>query len=145
MKNHYQLPCNIAQTLNILGDKWTLLILRQIMSGHATYKEIQEHLEGIPSNLLANRLKTLEQDALILCKLYQLHPPRYHYMLTDSGRDLGDVFNSLILWGQKHLKECPRELIHTSCEHPVELQYYCPHCDAVVNKSEITSTAPAQS
>ncbi|MDF2474251.1 MAG: hypothetical protein K0R21_2033, partial [Anaerocolumna sp.] len=60
MKNQYNLPCNIAQTLNIIGDKWTLLILRQLTTRHNTYKEIQEDLEGIPSNLLSERLKSLE-------------------------------------------------------------------------------------
>ena len=99
MKNLYDLPCNIAQTLNIIGDKWTLLILRQIMMGQDTYSKMQQKLEGIPSNLLSNRLKCLEDDGLITSNLYQAHPPRYRYVLTDSGKDLSDVFNSIILWG----------------------------------------------
>ena len=100
MKNLYNLPCSIAQALNIIGDKWTLLIIRQLMLGYDTYSSIQERLEGIPSNLLSNRLKALEQDGLITAKLYQSHPPRYRYLLTESGRDLSDVFNSIILWGE---------------------------------------------
>ena len=85
MKNLYNLPCSIAQALNIIGDKWTLLIIRQLMLGYDTYSSIQERLEGIPSNLLSNRLKALEQDGLITAKLYQSHPPRYRYLLTESG------------------------------------------------------------
>lgn len=137
MKNLYNLPCNIAQTLNIIGDKWTLLIIRQIMNGHDTYKEIQEKLEGIPTNLLSDRLKCLEADELITSELYQNHPPRYRYLLTDSGKDLVDVFNSIILWGEKNLKKCYKTLTHSECGHKVELQYYCPHCDKTVNKNEI--------
>ena len=108
MKNLYNLPCSIAQALNIIGDKWTLLIIRQLMLGYDTYSSIQERLEGIPSNLLSNRLKALEQDGLITAKLYQSHPPRYRYLLTESGRDLSDVFNSIILWGERTCKNVIR-------------------------------------
>lgn len=137
MKNLYNLPCNIAQALNIIGDKWTLLILRQLSKGHDTYNSILENLEGIPSNLLSNRLKNLEEDELIMPILYQPHPPRYRYVLTKSGEDLDDVFNSIIIWGEKHLKKCYKELVHTSCNHNVELQYYCPHCQTTVDKHDI--------
>jgi len=138
MKNLYNLPCNIAQTLNIIGDKWTLLILRQLMLGHVTYRQIQENLEGIPSNLLSERLKSLENDELITLSLYQDHPPRYRYALTKSGEDLSDVFNSIILWGEKNLQKCNRQLIHTDCGHGVEIKYYCPTCGKLVDKSNIS-------
>jgi DNA-binding HxlR family transcriptional regulator len=137
MKNLYNLPCNIALTLNIIGDKWTLLILHQLMIGHSTYKEIQDNLEGIPSNLLSERLKCLETDELITASLYQSHPPRYRYILTESGSDLGDVFNSIILWGEKNLKKCYKQLTHTDCGHKIELQYYCSHCGKTIVKEEI--------
>lgn len=142
MKNLYNLPCNIAQTLNIIGDKWTLLILRKIMIGHTTYKEMQEGLDGIPTNLLSERLKSLEADGLIISELYQNHPPRYQYLLTQSGMDLADVFNSLIMWGEKHLKICYKQLNHTQCGYKIEHQYYCPKCDQVVEREDITLCAP---
>jgi len=137
MKNPYNFPCNIAQTLNIIGDKWTLLILHQLMIGHDTYKEIQENLEGIASNLLSDRLKCLETDGLISSFLYQAHPPRYRYVLTKSGEDLGDVFNSIILWGERNLKKCYKQLVHTDCGGRIEQQYYCSHCAKVIDKTEI--------
>ena len=138
MKNQYNLPCNIAQTLNIIGDKWTLLILCQLAKGHDTYNSLLEHLEGIPSNLLSSRLKSLEDDNLIVPILYQDHPPRYRYILTESGKDLDDIFNSIILWGQKHLKKCYKELVHTECKQGIKLQYYCPSCNKTVDKNQIT-------
>lgn len=138
MKNQYNIPCNIAQTLNLIGDKWTLLILRQIMNGHITYKEIQDHLEGIPSNLLSERLKCLEADELIVAELYQAHPPRYGYTLTESGLDLSDIFNSIIIWGEKHLQKCYKQLSHKECGHKIEQHYYCPSCNKEVDKSEIS-------
>ena len=137
MKNIYNLPCNIAQTLNLIGDKWTLLILRQLSRGNDTYNLIFETLEGIPSNLLSSRLKSLEEDGLILPVLYQNHPPRFRYELTESGKDLEDVFNSIILWGEKHLKDCYKQLVHKSCNHSVELKYYCPHCDEYVSNTDL--------
>lgn len=137
MKNLYNLPCNIAQTLNIIGDKWTLLIIRQIMLGNATYKEIQDNLEGIPSNLLSDRLKCLEADELISTSLYQSHPPRYRYVLTESGRDLGDVFNSILLWGEKNVKKCSKQLTHIECGHKIELQYYCCNCGKTIIRDDI--------
>lgn len=142
MKNPYNLPCNIAQTLNIIGDKWTLLILRQLMLGYDTYTAIQERLEGIPSNLLSERLKSLEEDELITLQLYQAHPPRYRYLLTESGRDLSDVFNSIILWGERNLKKCHKQLTHSECGHKIELKYYCPNCDSTINREEIKVTDP---
>lgn len=132
MKNQYNLPCNIAQTLNIIGDKWSLLILHQLLIGHETYKEIQDGLDGIPTNLLSERLKTMEYDELIKRNLYQTNPPRYKYSLTEKGYDLEDVFNSIILWGQKHLDICYKKLVHNECNSSVIHKYYCPSCDKVV-------------
>ena len=83
----YSLNCNIAQTLNIIGDRWSLLILHQMFLGKETFKEIQDSLEGIPTNLLSERLKTLEVDNLVKRSIYQSHPPRYNYILTDKGME----------------------------------------------------------
>jgi len=142
MKNQYNLPCNIAQTLNIIGDKWSLLILHQLLTGRETYKEIQDGLEGIPTNLLSERLKSMETDELITRELYQSHPPRYKYTLTEKGYDLVDVFNSLLLWGEKHLNKCYKKLVHTECNGKVEHKYYCPNCDSYVEASELSVKNP---
>ncbi len=137
MKNLYDLPCDIAKTLNIIGDKWTLLIIRQLMLGNDTFTQIQGKLDGIASNLLSDRLKCLERDDLITSQLYQPHPPRYRYMLTEQGMDLSDVLNSIMLWGEKHLKECHKQLTHSECGHTIELAYYCPGCEKIISKEDI--------
>ena len=142
MKNLYDLPCNIAQALNIIGDKWTLLILRQLMMGNVTYTEIHQRLDGIPTNVLSGRLKGLEKDELIASELYQAHPPRYRYILTKSGQDLADVFNSIILWGEQHLEKCHKQLTHSECGHRIELTYHCPQCQKNINRDEITMIDP---
>ena len=140
MKNQYQLPCNVAQSLNLLGDKWTLLILYAVMHGNGTYKELQQALPGIASNLLSERLKTLEEDGLLRSELYQEHPPRYRYCLTQAGEDLHMVFHSIMLWGEKHLSTCYKRLIHTTCGHPVQIKYYCETCKRGVSASELDVT-----
>ncbi|WP_326911261.1 winged helix-turn-helix transcriptional regulator [Sedimentibacter sp. MB31-C6] len=142
MKMQYNLPCNIAQTLNIIGDKWSLLILHQILVGRETYKEIHDELTGIPTNLLSERLKSLEIDGLIKRELYQSHPPRNKYTLTKKGYDLEDVFNSIILWGEKHLDTCYKKLVHKNCNHSIEHRYYCSNCNKVVKIEDISVLDP---
>lgn len=142
MKIQYNLPCNIAQTLNIIGDKWSLLILHRILTGCETYKDIQDGLEGIPTNLLSERLKTMEGDELIIRELYQDHPPRYKYTLTEKGFDLVDVFNSLMLWGQKHLNKCYKNLVHKDCKGNIEHKYYCPECNKFIDINDLEVIDP---
>jgi len=136
LKENYKLPCNIAQSLNIIGDRWTLLIVHEILTGRTTFNEIKKNLTGISSNLLSERLKYLEQNDLVLCSLYSEHPPRYKYTLTESGKDLEHVFHALIVWCRHHLKKCYKKLLHTSCQHEVTPAYYCPHCQT--NADDLT-------
>lgn len=138
MKN-YNLPCNIAQTLNLIGDKWSLLIVFQILSNFQTYGEIQSNLDGIPSNLLSERLKALEADDIIMRNLYQDHPPRYKYTLTQKGADLSHIFNAMIIWGEKHLEKCYTKLVHNDCKDGnIEHRYVCTSCGEEVNYNEIS-------
>mgnify|MGYP000146513919 FL=1 len=137
MKNQYELPCNIAQTLNIIGDKWTLLIAHEIMLGDKSYNELLSKLTGIASNLLSGRLKSLEEDGIIKGELYQKHPPRYKYTLTEKGRDLEDVFNSIILWGSKHLDKCYKNLVDKKTGHKVEIKYYLPETKELLDKENV--------
>ena len=137
MKERYNLPCNIAQTLNIIGDRWTLLIIHEILIGNRTFNEIKKSLAGISSNLLSDRLKYLEEAGLVEASLYSSHPPRYDYHLTESGANLEDVFNALILWGRSNLKKCHKKIIHTECGHEVSIAYYCPHCRSNASDLEI--------
>ncbi|TNJ67697.1 helix-turn-helix transcriptional regulator [Paenibacillus hemerocallicola] len=141
MKDRYDLPCNIAQTLNIIGDRWTLLIIHEVLIGHTTFNEIKKSLEGISSRLLSERLKYLEEAGLIESRLYSEHPPRYSYTATESGKALENVFHSLVLWGREHLQKCYKKLIHASCGHEVQIAYYCPHCEQNVTDLKVTELA----
>lgn len=96
-------PCPVACTLDILGDKWTLLVVRDLFFGKRQYGEFLESPEGIPTNILAERLKRLEQAGIVERRPYQEHPPRYDYLLTDKGRDLRDVLVAVAKWGNVHI------------------------------------------
>ncbi len=96
-------PCAVACTLDLVGDKWSLLVIRDLFRGNVTYGELQKSPEGIPTNLLADRLRKLEEAGLIAKSAYQQHPVRYAYGLTEKGRGLRDVLLALVQWGKKHI------------------------------------------
>ncbi|MCR2044117.1 winged helix-turn-helix transcriptional regulator [Anaerosalibacter massiliensis] len=141
MKVTYDLECNLAQTLNILGDRWTILVLHRIYKNKNTFKELEEALEAIPTNVLSNRIKLLEENGLIYSELYNEHPPRYKYIITEKGKDFNHVFNSMILWAHKYLKNCNKTVCHEKCGNSVQIKYYCENCgeyvdDLVAKESE---------
>lgn len=108
MKKSYGQFCPIARTLDIVGDRWTLLILRDLFFGVSRYTDFLERSPGLPTKVLANRLKKLEAHGLVRRELYSQHPPRAAYYLTAKGRSLRPVLLALNAWGSEHLLS-PRE------------------------------------
>ena len=96
-------PCAVACTLDLIGDKWSLLVVRDLLRGNVTYKELQNSLERIPTNILADRLRRMEEAGLITKSAYQDNPVRYAYRLTEAGKELGDVLGAFVRWGKKHI------------------------------------------
>lgn len=133
MKGTYDFKCNLAQTLNIVGDKWTLLVLHRILNNKNTFKELQESLKPIPTNILSDRIKLLEKNGFIAAEIYNQHPPRYQYLLTEKGKDFKHVFNSIILWANKNLESCKKTVCHENCGKEVEVRYYCKNCNEYVD------------
>ena len=97
-------PCAVACTLDLVGDKWSLLVVRDLLRGKVTYGELQNSPEGIPTNILADRLKRLEEAHLVAKSAYQEHPVRYAYALTEKGKALKNVLLALVRWGKKHIR-----------------------------------------
>jgi DNA-binding HxlR family transcriptional regulator len=95
--------CPVANTLDVIGDKWSLLVIRDLLYGKRTYGEILASPEGIPTNILADRLRRLEEAGLIESRPYQERPVRYAYELSAKGRDLGEVLLALVRWGKRHI------------------------------------------
>lgn len=123
MKTRYDLPCNIAQTLNVLGDRWTLLIIHELLVGETNFNDIKLKLPGLSANILSSRLKELEQAGIAQSELYVTHPPRYRYTLTEKGQALEHVFNAMIMWGTEHLDTCYKEIVDENNDR-VEIGYY---------------------
>ncbi|TMB65989.1 MAG: helix-turn-helix transcriptional regulator [Chloroflexi bacterium] len=94
--------CPIARTLDIVGDRWTLLVLRDISLGNTRYNELIESCSGISTNLLSERLKKLEDRGFVERFFYSDHPPRAEYRLTEKGQDFGEVLRAMYRWGTKH-------------------------------------------
>lgn len=95
--------CPVARTLDLIGERWTLLILRDlVLQGPRRFQDFQESLRGAAPNTLSARLKDLERAGLIERRLYSEHPPRLEYHLTDKGRSLGPVLKAIREWGQSH-------------------------------------------
>lgn len=99
--------CPISNALDIVGDKWTLLVIRDLFLGKAQYRELVDSPEGIPTNLLADRLKRLEAAGVLSKSPYQERPVRYRYVLTDKGRDLLPTLTAMAKWSEKYLPVMP--------------------------------------
>jgi DNA-binding HxlR family transcriptional regulator len=96
-------PCPIANTLDLVGDKWSLLIIRDMLCGRSTFGELANSPEGVPTNILADRLRRLEDAGVIGSSAYQDNPVRYAYSLSDKGKELAEVVQAFVQWGKKHI------------------------------------------
>jgi DNA-binding HxlR family transcriptional regulator len=97
--------CPVARTLDIIGDRWTILILRDLLTHDARrFQDFETSLRGISPNTLSGRLKNLEEHDILTRRLYEEHPPRAEYLLTPKGRELGPAMRALQVWGQKHTR-----------------------------------------
>jgi DNA-binding HxlR family transcriptional regulator len=95
--------CAVANSLDIVGDKWSLLVVRDLLHGKSTYGELALSPERIPTNILADRLDRLESAGILTRTPYQNRPVRYAYRLTPKGRALGDVLLAFVRWGKEHI------------------------------------------
>ena len=94
--------CPVSRTLDVLGDRWSLLVVRDVMRGKRRYAEFLASSEGIPTNILADRLKLLVAKGVIRSQPYSRHPPRVEYVLTEKGEDLRPIMRAMVAWGVRH-------------------------------------------
>lgn len=95
--------CTLACALDIIGDKWTLLVVRDLFAGKHRFSDMSNSAERIKSNILTERLTRLEAAGLLTRRLYTERPPRYEYHLTEIGKELGPILKSIALWGKKNI------------------------------------------
>jgi DNA-binding HxlR family transcriptional regulator len=106
MPETYGLSCPLARTLDIIGERWSVLILRDLfLQGPRKFQDFENSLSGISPNTLSARLKRLEDGGIIERRFYAEHPPRAEYVLTAKGRELGPVMKALRDWGERHTKK----------------------------------------
>jgi DNA-binding HxlR family transcriptional regulator len=137
--------CSVARSLNVIGEGWTLLILRDIFGGRHRFDELQKSL-GIATNVLTARLKQLTEEGILEQRRYQEHPPRFEYILTEKGRDLGPLLLQLVAWGNKHLagSNPPQALVHKDCAHEMTPQTFCSHCGERIARGSATIVPSSQ-
>jgi DNA-binding HxlR family transcriptional regulator len=102
-KSFARSACAIANSLDIVGDKWSLLVVRDLLHGKHTYGELALSPERIPTNILADRLRRLESTGIVTSTPYQERPVRYSYTLTPKGHALGEVLLAFVRWGKQHI------------------------------------------
>jgi DNA-binding HxlR family transcriptional regulator len=133
LKNTYEgQVCSIARSLELIGERWTLLIVRDIFRGSRRFDDLQKGL-GIARNVLANRLDRLVEEGILERRPYQERPPRDEYFLTEKGIDLWPVLVSLIKWGDKYEPQQfdglpPVSIRHRECEGEIDEHFTCTEC-----------------
>jgi DNA-binding HxlR family transcriptional regulator len=127
--------CPIARSTDLMGDRWSLLVIRELFMGLSRFHDLQAQTGATPQ-LLTARLKRLQADGLVERHAYSQRPPRYEYRLTEMGRDLMPVVLALRAWGEKWCK-APDEgvavrMFHAACGTELDLDYHCPKCAITV-------------
>lgn len=133
--------CSVAWTLEVVGERWTLLIVRDALTGVTRFDQFRRRL-GITASVLAVRLDRLVTAGVLERTPYQQHPTRYDYRLTPKGQELGLVILSLMSWGDQHLTgeaAPPMTALHEGCDGQVTVQLTCRDCDAPVAPNEVVT------
>ena len=130
----------LASALDLVGDKWTLMILSGCLSSVCRFNELESAL-GINRNILSARLDKLIASGMIEKREYQTKPARYEYVITDIGRELRPVLVGLAAWAENHITkdECPVSMVHQTCGTKAQIQIYCESCDQVVPVDDVSS------
>src|SRR3954467_12239510 len=122
----------LADALQRVGDRWTLLVVAALLEGAKRFNELQDELEGIAPNVLSGRLKLLGEQALIVSRPYSERPPRFVYELTERGRELAGALRLLADRGAGSARQA-EPLRHAACGGALEARWWCPSCEAVVD------------
>jgi DNA-binding HxlR family transcriptional regulator len=132
-------PCSIARTLDVAGEWWTPLILRDVAYGVRRFAAIQADL-GISANVLADRLDTLVAEEILRRSVYRQRPERHEYSLTEKGADLIPALLALMQWGDRWAwadSRGPVRVVHEQCDHDVRVEVRCSHCERELATREL--------
>jgi DNA-binding HxlR family transcriptional regulator len=134
--------CSVARTLAVLGERWTLLVLKHSFLGTRRFEDFQGQM-GVARNVLSDRLQRLVDDGILERRQYQERPVRHEYKLTQKGRDLYPVLVSLMRWGDQYNapEGPPIVLVHEKCGHEADPQLTCTHCGEELDPREMRPLA----
>ncbi len=135
------MQCSMSRALEVIGDWWTPLIIRDLFIGVARFDQLVADL-GISRNLLTERLKLLEENKLVSKRAYSEKPTRYEYVLTAAGADLVPVLMALTAWGDKWVRPAegkPMLFKHHTCGNVFSPEITCPHCAGAVDATTVTT------
>ncbi|MFJ9814409.1 winged helix-turn-helix transcriptional regulator [Streptomyces sp. NPDC101151] len=131
-KDYVTQECSIARALEVVGERWTLLVVRDAIYGVRRYNDFLVHL-GIPRAVLSARLKMLTEEGILVRRRYQEAPPRDEYVVTERGIALWPALRALGLWGREHFQEARlRSFRHAECGTELGSYGECPACGTVV-------------
>ncbi|WP_169568242.1 winged helix-turn-helix transcriptional regulator [Sneathiella limimaris] len=136
-------PCSIAKTLSIIGERWTVLILRECFRGVTRFDKFEARL-GMPRALLSERLKSLVAEGVLERIPDPEHGRRSLYQLTEMGQELRPVLLTMMAWGDKHLQAAapPKVVEHLSCGHTITPTLTCPDCQEEITSQNIVVRNP---
>lgn len=125
----------LADALNTIGDRWTLLLIAALLDGPRRFGDLQQEVPGIAPNVLTQRLRQLERNALVIARPYSERPPRFVYELSAAGRELAGALRLMASWGARNAEgaAAPR---HSVCGTPMEARWWCPTCERIVEDDE---------
>lgn len=128
-------PSPLADALARVGDRWTLLVVGALMDGPRRFGDLQADVPGIAPNILIQRLRHLEREALVVARPYSERPPRMVYELSAPGRELAGALRLLADWGARN-SDAAEPARHGACGTPLEVRWYCPTCERTVDEDE---------
>ncbi len=135
------MTCSVARTLSVIGDRWTLLIIRDVLLGIRRFDAIQQDLQVTPHRL-SDRLSKLVHDGVLKRVVYEKHPRRFEYQLTEKGFDLYPLIATMTEWGDRWMAGSagvPMELVHQPCGHTIKPKLICPSCKLKIDAREMSA------
>lgn len=135
-------PCPVAASLQVVGERWSLLAVREMSYGVHRFEQIAGYT-GASRDILTDRLRKLERAGVVERRQYSEHPPRYEYHLTQAGRELFPVTISLLTWGEKWAVDAPAVVFRHACGKQVLIDLECRHCGDPVTRESLTPVKAA--